>query len=73
MKSLHGLEHITKSDGNVFLDIGFAPDEAECLLAECDMEIARARAAKQEHLNQHLNKRVANRSKNGEKPIDRPS
>ncbi|WP_437610120.1 helix-turn-helix domain-containing protein [Erwinia sp. V71] len=33
--------HVTKAGGNVFADLGFAPDEAASMLAESKAEMAR--------------------------------
>lgn len=45
----HGSQHITPANGNIFLDLGFEPEEAARLLAESDKEIMakRARAVSQ--------------------------
>jgi predicted XRE-type DNA-binding protein len=34
------INHVTPADGNIFLDLGFEPDEAERLLAESERQIA---------------------------------
>jgi hypothetical protein len=34
-----GTQHITPADGNVFLDLGFPPDEAARLLAEARLRV----------------------------------
>jgi hypothetical protein len=39
--------HITPADGNIFLDLGFPPDEAEAMLAEANREIEEERRIKQ--------------------------
>lgn len=36
---LHGVTHTTSADGNIFVDLGFPPDEAAKLLAETDKAI----------------------------------
>lgn len=36
------ISHITPADGNVFLDLGFSPDEAARLKAESDRRIRQA-------------------------------
>ena len=38
------ISHITPAKGNVFLDLGFAPDEAARLKAEADAKIDEERA-----------------------------
>ena len=38
------ISHITPADGNVFLDLGFPPDEAARLKAESDAKIDEERA-----------------------------
>ncbi len=43
----HGLKHITPADGNVFLDLGFEPEEAAKLLAETDKQISEKLANKE--------------------------
>lgn len=35
--------HVTRADGNIFLDLGFPPKEAAQMLAETDREIAEER------------------------------
>lgn len=47
--------HVTPADGNIFLDLGFPPDEAACLLAESNREIA-AHVAVKKHLVDELAK-----------------
>ena len=42
-----GSGHITPADGNIFLDLGFPPEEAAAMLAEADREIAEERRLKQ--------------------------
>jgi len=39
--------HRTPADGNIFADLGFAPDEAAKLLADADQAIDEKRALKQ--------------------------
>lgn len=34
-----GTTHTTPADGNIFLDLGFKPEEAEALLKESDLKI----------------------------------
>ena len=41
------ITHRTPADGNIFADLGFAPDEAQRLQAEADMAIDAKRALKQ--------------------------
>jgi predicted XRE-type DNA-binding protein len=41
------ITHRTPADGNIFADIGFAPEEAKRLLAEADQAIDEKRAIKQ--------------------------
>lgn len=41
------LRHITPADGNIFLDLGFPPEEASTLLAETDKVISEKRAFKE--------------------------
>ena len=41
-----GSNHITPADGNIFLDLGFEPEEAERLLMESNREIVERRALK---------------------------
>lgn len=36
-----GTTHITSADGNIFLDLGFEPKEAEALLKESDLRISK--------------------------------
>lgn len=38
--------HITPADGNIFADLGFAPDEAAKLLADADQRIREQEALK---------------------------
>ncbi len=40
-------EHITPADGNVFLDLGFEPEEAVRMLAESDRQISEKLAIKE--------------------------
>lgn len=47
--------HVTPADGNIFLDLGFPPDEAARLLAESNREIA-AHVAVKQHLVDELAK-----------------
>lgn len=47
--------HVTPADGNIFLDLGFPPDEAARLLAESNREIA-AHVAVKKHLVDELAK-----------------
>lgn len=47
--------HVTPADGNIFLDLGFPPDEASCLLAESNRVIA-AHATLKKHLVDELAK-----------------
>lgn len=47
--------HVTPADGNIFLDLGFPPDEAARLLAESNREIA-AYGAVKKHLVDELAK-----------------
>lgn len=42
----HGSTHITPAGANIFLDLGFPPDEAAALMAETARRIAEARAKK---------------------------
>ena len=42
----NGSSHVTPADGNVFLDLGFEPEEAERLLMESDRAIVERRALK---------------------------
>lgn len=42
-----GRGHITPADGNIFLDLGFPPEEAAEMLAQADREIAEERRLKQ--------------------------
>lgn len=49
------VEHVTPADGNIFLDLGFPPDEAARLLAESNREIA-AYGAVKKHLVDQLAK-----------------
>ena len=46
MKIKHGTEHITPADGNIFLDLGFPPDEAAELLADAKRRAAEERRVK---------------------------
>lgn len=43
------VSHITEADGNIFADLGFAPEEAENLLAE-----SRARMARTDELKKQI-------------------
>lgn len=43
----HGTKHITPAGGNVFLDLGFEPEEAAKLLAESDKRISETLANKE--------------------------
>ena len=36
-----GTTHITPANGNIFLDLGFKPEEAEALLKESDLRISK--------------------------------
>lgn len=36
-----GVTHITPAGGNIFLDLGFKPEEAEALLKESDLKISK--------------------------------
>lgn len=36
-----GTTHITPAGGNIFLDLGFKPEEAEALLKESDLKISK--------------------------------
>lgn len=47
MKSKHGTAHITPADGNVFLDLGFEPEEADALKVESDRQIRESLARMQ--------------------------
>ena len=47
MSSQKIITHRTPADGNIFADLGFAPDEAARLLAEADQAIDEKRALKQ--------------------------
>ncbi len=47
--------HVTPADGNIFLDLGFPPDEAARLLAGSNREIA-AHVAVKQHLVDELAK-----------------
>lgn len=49
--------HVTPADGNIFLDLGFPPDEAARLLAESNRVIA-AHVAVKQHLVDELAKWV---------------
>lgn len=40
----HGITHITPVGGNIFLDLGFPPEEAERLKAESDHRIDQEKA-----------------------------
>lgn len=42
------VRHVTKANGNVFADLGFAPEEATKLLAESRAEMARTDALKKQ-------------------------
>lgn len=39
-------EHVTPADGNIFLDLGFEPEEAAAMLAEVRREVAQKKAIK---------------------------
>lgn len=43
LKRRVGVEHVTPVGGNVFLDLGFPPEEAAALLAEVDRTISKKR------------------------------
>jgi hypothetical protein len=47
MSSKKIITHRTPADGNIFADLGFAPEEAKRLLAEADQAIDEKRAIKQ--------------------------
>jgi len=42
---------VTPADGNVFADLGFAPDQAKVMLMEADASIAQSQKLKQEAAN----------------------
>ena len=42
-----GSRHRTTANGNVFADLGFAPEEAKALLRDADRRIARAQRMKE--------------------------
>ncbi|MEI2263734.1 helix-turn-helix domain-containing protein [Erwinia sp. CGal63] len=44
--------HLTKADGNVFADLGFAPEEAASLLAQSQADIARTKEMKQQMMTE---------------------
>ncbi len=46
------ITHITPADGNVFADLGFAPDEAAKLKIKAHLMIQLGEWIKQEHLKQ---------------------
>ena len=43
--------HVTPVGGNVFADLGFAPDQAKVMLMEADASIAQSQKLKQEAAN----------------------
>lgn len=49
------ITHVTKSGANLFLELGFEPDEAACLHAESKLRISDTRALK-EQLMEELSK-----------------
>ena len=59
-------EHITPADGNVFLDLGFEPEEAARLLAESDREIYAKLEAKEALMTEILKWIIEKRLKQGE-------
>jgi predicted XRE-type DNA-binding protein len=40
--------HVTRTDGNVFADLGFSPKQAKALLEDADTRIAKAQQLKEE-------------------------
>lgn len=55
MKSDHIVEHITPAGGNVFLDIGFEPEEAARLKADSDRQIAQSDLLKEQLRGELIN------------------
>lgn len=66
MKSDHIVEHITPGDGNIFLDLGFEPEEAARLKADSDRQIAQCEALKEQLRGELTNWIQANRLKHGQ-------
>jgi predicted XRE-type DNA-binding protein len=52
------IEHITPAGTNIFLDLGFSPEEAERLYADSSVEIAHAIAIK-EQLMEEISRWIA--------------
>ncbi|GEM_PF-2197148 len=48
----HGSSHITKPGDNIYLDLGFPPEEAAKLYDESQIKIAAALAMRQKKSNQ---------------------
>lgn len=48
MKDKSIIGHVTPADGNIFLDLGFEPEEAARLKAESDRDIAQLVAIKEQ-------------------------
>ena len=49
------ITHRTPANGNIFTDLGFAPEEAQRLLSEADMAIDEKRALKQTLMTEIVN------------------
>lgn len=66
MKDDHIVEHITPADGNIFLDLGFEPEEAARLKAESDREITQRIALKERLRGEVVSWMQANSLKHGQ-------
>ena len=66
MKDDHIVEHITPADGNIFLDLGFEPEEAARLKAESDREITQRIALKERLRGEVVSWMQANGLKHGQ-------
>ena len=66
MKDDHIVEHITPAGGNIFLDLGFEPEEAARLKAESDREITQRIALKEQLRGEVISWMEANRLKHGQ-------
>lgn len=47
-----GSGHITRADGNIFLDLGFPPEEAKKMLEKADRDVLESRRKRLEQANQ---------------------
>lgn len=65
----HWIEHTTPADGNIFLDLGFAPELAAQLLAATDREIEAKRAIERQLLDE-LTSWVESKKHDADTPIN---